>query len=139
MVAQIVPNTSSRAIELWIEGNDAPLITPGRHVRIQFEGWPAIQFVGWPAVAVGTFGGQVAFVDATDDGTGRFRIVVIPDENDDPWPDARYLRQGVRANGWVMLNRVTIAFELWRQLNGFPPAVTPPSSMGKKGGKDKKK
>lgn len=127
-IATIVPNTESRAVELFMEGNDAPLITPGRHVRLQFEGWPAVQFVGWPSVAVGTFGGQVAFVDATDDGSGRFRIVVVPDEGDESWPEARFLRQGVRVNGWVLLNRVTVAFELWRQLNGFPPAVNPPGS-----------
>jgi two-component system, sensor histidine kinase and response regulator len=27
--------------------------------------------------------------------------VVVPDHDDDPWPEARYLRQGVRTNGWV--------------------------------------
>jgi len=127
-VATIVPNTKSRAVELLMSGNDAPLITAGRHVRLQFEGWPAVQFVGWPSVAVGTFGGQVAFVDATDDGSGRFRIVVVPDASSEPWPAARFLRQGVRVNGWVLLNRVTVAFELWRQLNGFPPVVSPPGT-----------
>lgn len=121
----LVPDTTSRAVELWVDGNDVPLITKGRHVRIQFEGWPAVQFVGWPSVAVGTFGGTVDFVDATDDGSGKFRIVVVPDDGE-PWPDARYLRQGVRANGWVLLNQVSIGYELWRQFNGFPPAVEPP-------------
>lgn len=121
----LVPDTSARAVELWLDGNDVPLVTPGRHVRLQFEGWPAVQFVGWPSVAVGTFGGTVAFVDATDDGRGLFRIVVVPDETED-WPDERYLRQGVRANGWVLLNQVSLGYELWRQFNGFPPAVTPP-------------
>ena len=51
-------------MELWARGNDAPLITPGRKVRLQFEGWPAVQFAGWPSVAVGTFGGIVGVVDA---------------------------------------------------------------------------
>ena len=125
-LAVLVPDTESRAVELWVDGNDAPLITAGRHVRVQFEGWPAVQFVGWPSVAVGTFGGEVAFVDATDNGRGQFRVVVIPDEHDD-WPEARYLRQGVRANGWVLLNQVSLGYELWRQFNGFPPAVTPPA------------
>ncbi len=129
-LAQIVPNTASRAVELWVSGNDAPLITKGRKVRVQFEGWPAVQFVGWPSVAVGTFGGEVAFVDATDDGSGKFRIVIVPDPDDDPWPEARYLRQGVRSNGWVLLNEVTVAFELWRQLNGFPPVVDAPGTPG---------
>lgn len=118
----MVPNTESRAVEIWVSGNDAPLITPGRHVRIQFEGWPAIQFSGWPSVAVGTFGGEVSFVDATDDGSGRFRVVIVPTASE-PWPDARYLRQGVRVNSWVVLNQVALGYELWRQFNGFPPAL----------------
>lgn len=128
-VAVIVPRTTSRAVELAMEGNDAPLIRPGDHVRLQFEGWPAVQFVGWPSVAAGTFGGEVAFVDATDDGTGRFRIVVSPSPDDRPWPDSLVLRQGVRANGWVLLNEVSVGFELWRQLNGFPPVVDPPVTL----------
>ena len=118
----LVPDTADRAVELWVDGNDAPLITPGRHVRLQFEGWPAVQFTGWPSVAVGTFGGTVANVDATDSGSGRFRILVRPD-NPAEWPSERYLRQGVRANGWVLLNEVTLGYELWRKMNGFPPAV----------------
>ncbi len=120
-LAIVVPDTQARAVELWVDGNDAPLITPGRHVRIQFEGWPAVQFVGWPSVAVGTFPAQVAFVDASDNGQGKFRIVVVPEAHE-PWPDPKYLRQGVRANGWVLLNQVRLGYELWRQFNGFPPA-----------------
>lgn len=119
----IIPDVSDRAVELWLDGNDAPLVSPGRHVRLQFEGWPAIQFSGWPSVSVGSFGGTVAMVDATDDGKGKFRILVVPDKQDDPWPSARFLRQGVQAHGWVLLEQVTLGFEVWRQLNGFPPVV----------------
>jgi len=118
----LVPDTEQRAVEMWVDGNDAPLISPGRHVRLQFEGWPAIQFSGWPSVAVGTFGGVVSFVDATDNGQGDFRIVVSPDSTEQ-WPDIRYLRQGVHAKGWVLLNRVRLGFELWRRFNGFPPVI----------------
>lgn len=132
VVAEIVPDTASRAVELWVSGNDMPLVTPGRSVRLQFEGWPAVQFVGWPSIAVGTFGGVVSFVDATDDGQGRFRVVVTPDLNDEPWPQTRFLRQGVRANGWLLLDEVSVAFELWRQLNGFPPSVATPGGSAKK-------
>jgi adhesin transport system membrane fusion protein len=120
---QIVPVTSRPAVELWVRGVDAPLIEPGRKVRLQFEGWPAIQFVGWPAVAVGTFGGVVALVDPTDSGLGRFRVLVVPDPDDAPWPGDRWLRQGVRTKGWVLLNEVSLGYELWRQLNGFPPVI----------------
>ena len=31
------------------------------------------------------------------------------------------LRQGVRTNGWVLLGQVPLGYELWRQINGFPP------------------
>ncbi|ANM31446.1 hypothetical protein ABI59_20510 [Acidobacteria bacterium Mor1] len=127
-----VPDTEQLAVELWVRGNDAPLIDPGRKVRIQFEGWPAVQFSGWPSVAVGTFGGEVLIVDAQDDGTGRFRILVGPDPDSEPWPESRYLRQGARANGWVLLDEVRLGYELWRQLNGFPPSVeTAPAAKGK--------
>lgn len=132
-LVHLVPDTDDRAVELWVRGLDAPLIAPGRHVRLQFEGWPAIQFVGWPSAAVGTFGGVVALMDAADDGQGRFRIVVVPDPQGEPadaWPDPRYLRQGVRANGWILLDEVSLGFELWRQFNGFPPVVDPRAPVG---------
>lgn len=131
-LAYLVPDTESRAVQLYVDGNDAALITAGRRVRLQFEGWPAVQFAGWPSVAVGTFGGRVAFVDPSDDGQGDFRVVVLPDETDEPWPDARFLRQGTRAKGWVLLDEVSIGFEIWRQLNGFPPSFrsAPPIEGG---------
>lgn len=136
----IVPDTDERAVELFVDGNDASLIQSlshnqnkfdaamggeGQLCRLQFEGWPAVQFAGWPSVAVGTFGGKVALVDPTDDGKGKFRIVIVPHKGprDTDWPSGRFLRQGVRANGWVLLNQVPIGWELWRQLNGFPPVV----------------
>lgn len=119
----LVPDTADRAVEIWLSGLDAPLVNPGDHVRLQFEGWPAVQFTGWPSVAVGTFGGKVFSVDATDNGRGKFRILVIPDETDNPWPSDRFLRQGVRANGWVLLKQVSLGYEMWRRMNGFPPVV----------------
>lgn len=124
-IASIVPHTANLVVELFMNGNDIPLIHVGDPVRLQFEGWPAIQFTGWPSVAVGTFGGRVMLVDATDNGHGQFRILVEPDPKDEAWPSSRYLRQGVRTNGWVLLNRVSLGYELWRQFNGFPPTVTP--------------
>lgn len=151
-ICVIIPETESRFVEMWVNGMDMPLIsqmqehedgtvTPGSPVRLQFEGWPAIQFVGWPSVAVGTFGGEVVFIDPTDDGFGRFRIVVAarPDTvirrgqpHVEDWPGNRFLRQGVRAKGWVLLERVPLWREVWRQLNGFPPVVAP-EEPGKNG------
>lgn len=123
-IAMLVPDTKQRAVELFINGNDLPLVSTGREVRLQFEGWPAIQFAGWPSVAVGTFGGRVGVIDASDDGSGNFRILIFPTEKE-PWPEVRYLRQGVRAVGWVLLDVVTLGWELWRQFNGFPPTADP--------------
>lgn len=122
-LCRIVPKTEQPAVQVLVAGNDQPLITPGREVRLQFEGWPAVQFSGWPSVAVGTFGGRVALVDPTDDGFGKFRVVVVPDPELEPWPEPPYLRQGVRANAWVLLDQVPLGYEVWRRMNGFPPAL----------------
>lgn len=119
-IAVLIPETDRRAVELSISGIDAPLIVAGEAVQLQFEGWPAIQLGGWPQAAVGTFTGEVAFVDAQATPTGRFRAVVVPTEESD-WPAPEVLRQGNRANGWVLLKQVTLGYELWRRLNGFPP------------------
>lgn len=118
VLAQIVPKTQSRAVALWIYGNDIPFVHLHQKARLQFEGWPAVQFRGWPQIAVGTFGGTVAFIDPTDNGQGLFRAVIIPTE---PWPQPAFLRQGVRVHGWVQLGKVPLWYELWRQFNGFPP------------------
>ena len=124
LIGVLVPQTVNNVVELLMDGNDVPLISQGRNVRLQFEGWPALQFSGWPSVAVGTFGGKVLLVDSTDNGQGKFRVLVEADPKDTtPWPGQNYLRQGVRANGWVLLNQVPLGYELWRQFNGFPPVV----------------
>lgn len=141
----IIAETENRMAEIWLSGNDMPIVQPrevdgdgrvvrpGSPVRLQFEGWPAIQIIGWPSVARGTFGGEVVLVDPTDDGKGKFRILVAPkpdvihragESREVPWPHQNWLRQGVRVNGWVMLERVPLWWEVWRQLNGFPPVVT---------------
>ncbi len=120
----LVPDTDVKAVELWVDGVDAVLIMPGRQARLQFEGWPAMQFQGWSELAVGTFGGTVAFVDATNNDKGKFRVLIVPDPADRPWPSESFLRQGTRVQGWVLLNRVTMGYELWRKLNAFPPELT---------------
>ncbi len=134
----IIPDTEDLSVELWLAGNDVPLVRPGDHVRLQFEGWPAVQFAGWPSVAVGTFGGMVAAIDETDNGKGKFRIQVRPEEDGVEWPSHRFLRQGVRANGWVMLQQVPLGYEMWRQLNGFPPVVAEEEPAKEKDDKKKK-
>jgi len=142
LVCVIIPETDSRFAEILVDGNDMPVIhprkdgQPGSPVRLAFEGWPAIQVIGWPQLAIGTFGGEVVFIDATDDGTGKFRVVIAPSEDSVDrgdgkgpvkvgWPDKdRWLRQGTRVNAWIMLRQVPLWFEIWRQINGFPPVVS---------------
>lgn len=129
VLAILVPETSDRAVELWVSGNDLPLLFEGAPARIQFEGWPALQFSGWPSIAVGTFAARVSLVDATDNGAGFFRVLVVP-TSDAGWPAPIYLRQGVRAQGWIQLGRVRLGYELWRQFNGFPPALSKEPGRG---------
>jgi hypothetical protein len=105
-------------VQLFVKPIDVPLIKVGRKVRIQFEGWPALVFSGWPDVGFGTFGGRVAVIDNID-SAGKYRILVVPDPDATPWPEA--IRVGSGAYGWAMLNDVPIWYELWRQLNAFPP------------------
>lgn len=119
----ILPDAQKRAVELWVDGRDAPLIYKGVEVRIEFEGWPAIQVPGWSNMNVGTFVGTVAFVDPTDNGRGQFRVMVLPKEGERAWPDVRVLRQGVMAKGWLLLDEVSVGYELWRLLNNFPPMI----------------
>ncbi len=131
-LAILVPSNGQRAVELWLDGNDLPLVVNRSHVRLQFEGYPAVQFGGWPEFSVGSFGGEVSLIDSTDDGKGHFRVLVSPDPDDIPWPEARFLRQGVRVNGWVLLGQVTLGYELWRIFNGFPPLVLPETAVPEK-------
>lgn len=120
-VATILPQSDDMAVEMYVKAMDIPLIQPGKKVRVQFDGWPALQFAGWPNVSVGTFGGEVAIIDRVQSGNGLFRIIVKPDPNDEHWP--RQLRLGSGIKGWVMLNNVPIWYEIWRQMNGFPPII----------------
>ncbi len=119
----IVPENNSRAVILQVEGLNAPLIVPGSQVRLQFEGWPVVQVSGWPKVSYGTFAGKVSFVDPADSGDGRFRVMVVPDETEQKWPSDRFLRQGSAVKGWILLDEVSIGYEIWRVLNGFPPQL----------------
>lgn len=120
-IALLVPITLSRAVEIWVDGNDAPLIHQGDQVQLQFEGWPAIQSYGWPSLAVGTFSGIVAVVDTFISENGKSRLLIVPDPDAERWPSSNILRQGVRSVAFIQINQVTVAFELWRIFNGFPP------------------
>ncbi|WP_080057383.1 HlyD family secretion protein [Spirosoma aerolatum] len=122
-IATLQPANPQLAVELYVRAMDVPLIQRGRTVRLQFDGWPAIQFSGWPSVSVGTFGGRVAVIDAVSSVGGKYRLLVQPiqEKGDQPWPTQ--LRVGSGVYGWVMLDDVPVWYELWRQLNGFPPSL----------------
>lgn len=120
-VATVQPATPTLAVSLQVTPRDVPLLRLGDRVRLEFAGWPAMQFSGWPSVAVGTFGGRVAVIDQVASADGTYRILVEPDPADEPWPTE--LRMGSGARGWALLREVRVWFEVWRLLNGFPPAV----------------
>jgi multidrug resistance efflux pump len=118
-LVSIVPSEARMAAELYVRAMDLPLMEIGVPVRIQFDGWPALVFSGWPNVGVGTFGGIVQAVDRVNSSNGLFRVLVVPDPNDEGWPDL--VRAGGGIYGWAMLKNVQVWYELWRQFNGFPP------------------
>ncbi len=121
-IVTLQPNQPELAVELYVKAMDLSLITPGRHVRLEFDGWPALQFSGWPGTSVGTFGGEVAIIDRVNSKNGEYRLLIKPDRQgneNEIWPTQ--LRIGSGVNGFVMLKDVPIWWEIWRQLNGFPP------------------
>lgn len=120
-VATIMPADPKLAVELFVQPMDLPLLYRGAPVRLQFDGWPALVFSGWPNVGFGTFGGKVAVIDNTATN-GQYRMLVVPDPEQEPWPEALRLGSGVQ--GWAMLDTVPVWYELWRQLNGFPADYT---------------
>ncbi|MFN6946212.1 MAG: HlyD family secretion protein [Cytophagaceae bacterium] len=117
-VTTIMPDQPLMATELYVKPLDVALLSIGSKVRLQFDGWPALVFSGWPNTSFGTFGGTVAVIDNIDT-KGKYRILVIPDPEEEPWPVQ--LRVGSGVYGWALLNDVPIWYEIWRQLNGFPP------------------
>ncbi|MET3437170.1 HlyD family efflux transporter periplasmic adaptor subunit [Sphingomonas sp. 1185] len=119
-LAVVAPEQVERAVELMIDGRDVPLLRPGRPVRLEFEGWPAIQFSGWPSVAYGFFDGRIRSIDPTANAQGLFRILVEPVPGKPAWPERRFVRLGGKVQGWVQGETVSVGYELWRQLNDFP-------------------
>ncbi len=134
-LALVVPATDDVSVQIAVSALDAALIEPGARVRIQFAGFPALQVSGWSSVAIGTYGGRVAVVDAVDDGKGRYRVLVVPDSEEELWPSRRFLRQGTAASAWVLMQEVRVGWEIWRQLNGLPPTIPVRVDAGKGKGK----
>lgn len=119
MIVEMVPTKIDYAVELFIEPMDLILINQGQKIRMIFDGFPAIVFSGWPDNSYGTFAGKVSMVENNRNENGKFRILVIPDNLQKLWP--KELKTGTGARGFALLKTVPIWYELWRQINGFPP------------------
>ncbi len=135
MIVEIVPNHIDQAVELYVQPMDLVLVEKGQQVRLQFDGFPAIVFSGWPEASYGTFVGEVIAVETNRSENGKFRMLVVPVEKEKKWPAALKLGAGVQ--GFALLKNVSIWYELWRQINGFPPEFYQPST-GKEKTKNKK-
>ncbi len=118
-IVSIMPADYDLAVEMYVKPMDLPLLKRGQEVRFMFDGWPAIIFSGWPNVSYGTFGGNIVAIDNFTSKDGKYRVLVAPTNLDTPWPEA--IRIGSGANGIALLKDVPIWYELWRQINGFPP------------------
>ncbi|MFK7832958.1 MAG: HlyD family secretion protein [Winogradskyella sp.] len=125
----IMPANIDLAVEMFVEPIDLPLVHKGEKVRVQFDGWPAIIFSGWPNVSYGTYGAEVVAIENFISANGKFRVLLAPDEDDHKWP--KDIRAGSGAYTMALLEDVPIWFELWRQLNGFPPNYYQPVDAGK--------
>lgn len=119
MIVEMVPAKVDNALELFVSPMDLMLINPGQKVRMIFDGFPAIVFSGWPDNSYGTFAGEILMVENNRNENGKFRILVVPDVKEKKWP--KELKIGTGAKGFALLKTVPVWYELWRQINGFPP------------------
>jgi multidrug resistance efflux pump len=119
MLVNIVPDQIQYAVELYVRPVDLPLVQRGQRVMFLFDGFPAIVFSGWPQASSGTFRGKVVAVEKSVSANGNFRVLVAEDPKEKPWPQE--LKMGTGANGLALLNDVPVWYELWRNINSFPP------------------
>lgn len=133
-IVSIMPESYDIAVETYVEPIDLPLIHRGAKVRVWFDGWPRIVFSGWPGLSYGTFGGKVVAIENFISANGKYRILVSPENLNEKWP--KELSIGAGAQSIALLETVPIWYEIWRNLNGFPPNYY----VGQKeaNGKDKK-
>lgn len=137
MIVEIVPSDIDFAIEMFVRPVDLPLLARGQKVRLLFDGFPAIVFSGWPEASYGTFGGEVAAIENSISSNGSYRVLIREDTADKAWP--KQLMMGTGAQGIALLKDVPIWYELWRNINGFPPEYYRPQEDKDKSASDKKK
>lgn len=118
-IVSFMPALTDLAVEIYVNPIDLPLLHKGQHVRLQFDGWPAIVFSGWPGASYGTYGGEVYAIDQFISPNGQYRVLVKPDITEYKWPKA--LRVGGGSKSMILLENVPIWYEVWRKINGFPP------------------
>jgi len=123
----IMPEGYELAVETYVRPIDAPLIHAGEQVRVQFDGWPAIVFSGWESLSYGTYAARVVAIENFISPNGKYRVLLRAEPGDHPWPQG--LRVGSGAKSIALLNDVPIWFELWRNLNGFPPNYYTPENL----------
>lgn len=137
MIVEIVPDKIQYAVEMFIRPLDLPLVAPGQRVQFVFDGFPAIVFSGWPNASYGTFTGKIAAVESSVSPNGKFRVLVAEDPERKPWPTQ--LKMGTGASGIALLKDVPVWYELWRNINGFPPDYYKPGSTNAGTEKEDKK
>ncbi len=115
----IVPDKIQLAVEIYVSPLDVSILKIGTKTRFVFDGFPAVVFGGWPKASYGTFGGKIYAIENTTNSEGKYRVLVIEDEKDRKWPIN--MRIGNGAQSIALLNDVSIWYELWRNINGFPP------------------
>lgn len=125
ILVEIVPTNVQYAVEMFVRPVDLPLISKGQTVRFLFDGFPAIVFSGWPNASYGTFAGQVSAVESSVSSSGKFRVLVKENPGEKRWP--RELMMGTGAQAIALLKDVPIWYELWRNINGFPPEFYQPA------------
>ena len=133
----IMPEKYDLAVETFVKPIDLPLLHLNEKVRVQFDGWPAIVFSGWPNVSYGTYGARVVAIENFISDNGKYRVLLAPDETDHTWPTA--IRVGSGARTIALLEDVPIWFELWRQINSFPPNFYKPENSKTEKSDSKKK
>jgi multidrug resistance efflux pump len=118
-IISIMPYDYELAVEMYVNPMDIPLLNKGQHVQLLFDGWPAVVFSGWPGISYGTYGGTIVAIDNFISPNGKYRVLVAHDKDYPVWP--KEIRLGAGANTLTLLKEVPVWYELWRQINGFPP------------------
>lgn len=136
-IVSIMPAVYDLAVQMYVRPIDLPLFEKGQKVMMQFDGWPAIIFSGWPGISFGTYEGEVLAIDNFISTNQLYRVLVKPKQSSHPWPEQLRVGAGVRT--LTLLKNVSVWYEIWRQINGFPPDYYKLNTKTDEAAKDKKK